>query len=131
MHSSVRERVRLRADHRCEYCRLPQAVIFFAFHIEHIRARQHGGNDDPENLALACPFCNRYKGPNLTSIDPETNQTTELFNPRVHSWKDHFATKGSVIVGQSPIGRATAKLLQMNSSRQIEIRAELIATGAW
>jgi len=43
------------------------------FHVEHIVSRQHGGTDDPSGPALACDRCNAYKGPNLTSIDPDTN----------------------------------------------------------
>src|SRR6202035_5587940 len=46
-------------DHPCEYCLLPQdAEPFFAYHVEHIVARQHGRSDDHENLALACYHCN-------------------------------------------------------------------------
>ena len=69
MNNALREFVRQRANNRCEYCLLPQsAAAFFRFHIEHIRARQHGGEDVEENLALACPDCNARKGPNLTSV---------------------------------------------------------------
>jgi hypothetical protein len=43
--------IRERASHRCEYCRLPQdAEPFFAYHVEHIVARQHGGSDDGANF---------------------------------------------------------------------------------
>jgi hypothetical protein len=35
-----------------------------------------------ENLAWACHRCNYYKGPNLTSIDRETQAIVPLFNPR-------------------------------------------------
>ena len=63
MEASLRELLRRRATHRCEYCHLPQAAApFLTFHIEHIRARQHGGDDDSSNLALACPDCNAHKG---------------------------------------------------------------------
>ena len=56
----------------CEYCRLPQAASrIVRFHIEHIIARQHGGRSEPDNLALACGFCNFHKGPNIAGIDPE------------------------------------------------------------
>ena len=54
----------------------------FTFHIEHIRAKQHGGTDDLTNLVLACNRCNRAKGPNLSSVDPTTGQVVRLFNPR-------------------------------------------------
>lgn len=130
MDARTRRLVRERARERCEYCRLPHAASpFLAFHIEHIRARQHGGQDDPANLALACPGCNRFKGPNLSSIDPETGQLAPLFNPRLHVWHDHFAFEGVVIVGRTPVGRATVQLLNMNEERRVEVRAELDARG--
>jgi hypothetical protein len=44
-------------------------------------AQQHHGGSDEVNLALACHFCNRHKGPNLTGIDPTTGELTRLFNP--------------------------------------------------
>ena len=43
MDAAVRQLVWHRAGDRCEYCRLPQAAApAFTFHVEHIRARQHG-----------------------------------------------------------------------------------------
>jgi 5-methylcytosine-specific restriction endonuclease McrA len=91
MDAATRQLVRDRANHRCEYCRLPQeAAPFFTFHIEHIRARKHGGRDEPQNLALACPDCNRFKGTDLRTVDPDTDQETAIFSPRIHSWDDHF-----------------------------------------
>ncbi len=57
MEAALRELVRRRASHRCEYCFLPQAsALFLTFHIDHITARQHGGDDDATILALACPL---------------------------------------------------------------------------
>ena len=64
-----------------------------SFHIEHIVSRQHGSTDAPDALALACDRCNAYKGPNLTSIDPETNAVVPLFSPREDIWGDHFASR--------------------------------------
>jgi 5-methylcytosine-specific restriction endonuclease McrA len=42
---------------------LPQELSELRFHIEHVIPRQHGGSDDADNLALACPDCNLRKGP--------------------------------------------------------------------
>jgi 5-methylcytosine-specific restriction endonuclease McrA len=82
MDQTLREAVRQRAGNACEYCRMPQeATPLIAFHVEHIVSRQHGGNDDPAGLALACDRCNAYKGPNI-GIDPETGAVTALFHPR-------------------------------------------------
>jgi 5-methylcytosine-specific restriction endonuclease McrA len=110
---------------------LPQAAApFLTFHIEHIRARQHGGNDDLSNLALACPDCNAYKGPNLTSIDPETRQVVALFNPRQDIWSDHFSLEGPTILARTPTGRATVRLLSMNEPSRVEMRWRLQEAGA-
>ena len=69
MDERLRQIVRERADHRCEYCCLPKsAEPFFAYHVEHIIARQHGGRDDSEILALACYHCNAHKDPNLSGL---------------------------------------------------------------
>ena len=92
------------------------------FHVEHIKARQHGGSDDPNNLALACGHCNRHKGPNLTGIDPETDQIVPLFNPRQDSRSEHFALDGIFFVGLTPTGRATVHVLAMNSEEQLRRR---------
>ena len=63
MDAATRAFVRQRAGNCCEYCGLPQeSEAFFTFHIEHIVARQHGGGDGAENLALACYHCNLHKG---------------------------------------------------------------------
>ena len=55
MDASVQDLVRRRADNRCEYCLLRQEYSELTHHIEHIVAKQHGGRDDIDNLALACP----------------------------------------------------------------------------
>ena len=128
MDAATRQLVRQRASSRCEYCRMPQdATPFLAFHVEHIRARQHLEDDSPDNLALACPHCNFHKGPNLTSIDLATNDVVELFNPRQQLWDDHFALDGARNVGRTPTGRVTSRLLQMNSDAQVKIRERLLA----
>ena len=77
MDAELRQRVKERAAHRCEYCRLRQRdEDETPFHVEHITARQHGGTDDGENLALACCWCNALKGPNLSGLDPDTSAQT-------------------------------------------------------
>ncbi len=102
---------------------MPQdATPLISFHIEHIVSRQHGGSDEPHSLALACDRCNAYKGPNLTSIDPDSNAIVTLFNPRQDTWEDHFALRGGRITGLTPKGRATVRLLNMNAPRRVELR---------
>lgn len=126
MDAATRELVRRRAGQQCEYCRLPQAAVSFApFHVEHVVARQHGGGDDPTNLALACNRCNLHKGPNLTAIDPEKGAVVPLFDPRRQSWEEHFRLEGGEIIGLTPTGRATVRLLNMNAKHRVQLRATL------
>ncbi len=130
MDDALRSLVRHRAGGACEYCRLPQAASpFVRFHVEHIVARQHGGPTEPDNLALACSFCNFHKGPNIAGLDSETGQLVPLFHPRRDRWTDHFAWEGALVVGRTPVGRATAQLLAMNDWQRVEVRENLHAHG--
>ena len=122
--------VRIRADNRCEYCRLPQvAAPFLTFHIEHIQAKQHVQDDSPNNLALACPDCNRFKGPNLTTLDSQTREIVLLFHPRKDRWEDHFEFLGYFIRGLTSVGIATERLLKFNSDERVEMRSEIHDAG--
>ncbi len=128
--ANTRQFVRQRAGNVGEYCHIPQeATPAISFHVEHMIARQHGGGDDPDLLALACDRCNAYKGPNLVSIDPVTGDVVPLFNPREDAWTDHFALQAGEIVGLTPTGRATARLLNMNAPRRVELREEWLDEG--
>jgi hypothetical protein len=99
------------------------------FQIEHIVARQHGGDDEPSNLALACHHCNLHKGPNLTGIDVQTGQIVPLFHPRQQTWDDHFSRQGTQILGISAVGRATVAVLAMNDRERVKLRSVLLARG--
>jgi hypothetical protein len=123
---SLRSLVRERAGEVCEYCRLPQASSSYVrFQIEHIIAIQHRGSDEAGNLAFACGYCNRHKGPNIAGIDPETGQLSPLFHPRQVTWGQHFKWDGTTIVGTTPVGRATVAVLGMNDWQRVELRENL------
>src|SRR3989304_5901791 len=127
MRERTRESIRRRAKRRCGYWRLPDEAERWPFHVEHIVARQHGGNDRLENLCWACNRCNLRKGTNLSSIDPETGQRAEIFDPRRHRWAEHFVVRGARIIGLTPSGRFAVGFLQINDQRRVELRQELIA----
>jgi hypothetical protein len=126
MDHATREAVRKRALGRCEYCQLPEEGSgLLPFHVEHVRATQHRGTDALDNLCYACSRCNHFKGPNVATYDPETDELVRLFDPRRDVWDDHFRREGPVIAGATPMGRATVELLQMNERRRLELRASL------
>lgn len=129
MDVATRDLVRRRADNRCEYCQIAQEHSELTHHVEHIVAKQHGGSDEAENLALACHRCNFRKGPNLTGIDPLSGEVAPLFHPRRHEWNNHFRLRGVYIEGVTHIGRATVQVLAMNVARRLELRTKLRERG--
>jgi hypothetical protein len=54
MNRALLRQVWQRAQHCCEYCRMPQAFDDATFEIDHIIARKHGGPTVARNLALSC-----------------------------------------------------------------------------
>jgi hypothetical protein len=131
MEESRKRQVRERASNRCEYCLLPQEFHDLKFHIEHVVARQHREDDSIGNLALACDRCNLHKGTNLSSVDPETGDHVAIFSPRADAWNIHFAMIGSEIVGLTPCGRATVRLLNFNAERRLLLRRRLMDEGVY
>jgi hypothetical protein len=123
MDRQTRQLVRERAGNQCEYCQLPQRLSPVAqLQIEHIIPRKHGGGDHHENLALACIDCNLAKSSNLAGIDAATGQTVLLFNPRAQRWDEHFAWQGALVIGLTPVGRATIQVLNMNDDDRQQVR---------
>jgi hypothetical protein len=115
--------VAARALHRCEYCRAPEVVFNLAFEVEHIVPPGAGGGEDGANLALACRSCNVFKSDSIDAVDPLTHTSVRLFSPRLDRWDQHFRSLPTgEIEGLTEIGRATAALLRMNTSVQINAR---------
>ena len=86
------------------------------FPLDHIHLKSLGGSRTLDNLALACPWCNGFKGDSVSDRDEVSGRKTRLFNPRIDVWKDHFRWSRNRlrILAKSDIGRATIHRLQMN-----------------
>lgn len=131
MPAPLRNTVRLRAASCCEYCLIHEDDVFESHEADHIIAEQHDGPTTPENLAFACWDCNRRKGPNLSSVDPDSGEVVRLFDPRRNQWSEHFRLDGFRIVPVTPIGRATIALLRLNSPARLSVRATLHQIGRY
>lgn len=127
----LRQFVIQRAKERCEYCLLPQTVSTIPYQIDHIISKQHGGTDDDYNLALCCPVCNRYKGPNIATLDPDTRDFIGFFNPRQHNWGEHFRIERGVIMGLTLQGQATVTIFRLNEPLRVTERLNLIKLGLY
>jgi hypothetical protein len=127
----LRQLVFERAEGRCEYCLLPQSVAAHKHEPDHIIPRQHDGETTADNLALACARCNRYKGYNVGSFDPETGELVPFYNPRTQEWSAHFRLEGAVIHPLTPAGRVTVKMLHLNDTDRVEERQRLIEVNLY
>ena len=112
---------------------MPASGHLGSFHVDHIIARQHGGQTGTENLALACLHCNQHKGPNIAGSDPESGEIVPLFHPRRDRWGDHFEWNGVDLTGKTTIGRATIQVLAINDPgfRAVRIALRDEAFNSW
>ena len=124
--TGLRKLVIERAKNRCEYCLLPQSVSLHKHEPDHIVPLQHGGQTDADNLTLSCMRCNRYKGPNVGSFDPETGNLVPFFNPRTQDWANHFELDGAIIRPRTAEARVTVKIFRMNDEDRVLERQSLI-----
>lgn len=129
--AELRRRVAETARHRCGYCLTSQRVVGPLLEIDHIVPEAHGGSSEEENLFLACPMCNGHKSDKLSGVDPDTGEMVRLFHPRLDVWTDHFewAEGGASILGKTPVGRATARSLQVNHPDMIAVRRLWVLAG--
>jgi HNH endonuclease len=92
-----------------------------------------GGRDDETNLWLACPICNGHKSDKTTAIDPKTNESLALFNPRTQNWFEHFrwSEDGIHIIGLTPIGRATVVALHLSDDPDALLVRSFWVVAGW
>ena len=120
-----------RAKGCCEYCRSQVRFAMQSFSVEHIVPRSRGGKTEFENLALACQGCNNHKYTKTKGSDPVNGEIVPLYHPRLQRWREHFAwDEGCVlIIGLTPVGRATVRALCLNRDGLINLRRVLYITG--
>jgi hypothetical protein len=127
----LRRSVAEAAKHRCGYCLTAQEFTAMPMHVEHIIPLAAGGSSTEENLWLACPLCNGYKGSQVDAVDPATMARVPLFNPRQQPWHEHFrwSTDGIEIIGQTAVGRATVVALKLNNEFLTRARRRWVLAG--
>jgi hypothetical protein len=101
------------------------------FTVDHVIPRTRGGGDDLANLALCCYVCNPLKSDRTEAPDPKTGKLVALFNPRRRRWSAHFrwSDDGLLIIGTTPVGRATVEALRLNRPSLLIARETWVQSG--
>lgn len=128
--NKMRQQIAIRANFRCEYCRLPEIDSYYGFQCDHIISWRHKGLTNLENLAFACLDCNRNKGTDLGTIISGSPTIVRFYNPRIDDWDEHFEMQETGLIEPiSEIGTATVQFLDINHPDRIIERQLLIRLG--
>jgi hypothetical protein len=131
--ATLRREVVRRAGETCEYCLIHQDDALLGCAVDHILSQKHGGRTELNNLALSCTLCNRRKGTDIASVVPETRRVVALFDPRTHSWNEHFRLSGDFLTvhPRTEVGIVTVRLLGLNDFYRQAERALLREEGRY
>ena len=69
------------------------------------------------------------QSPDTSTVDRLLEELEPLFNPRKDRWSDHFEWDGCLLLGISPMARATIDVLGINRGDRVEFRRSLIDEG--
>jgi hypothetical protein len=127
----LQRQLREQFNNSCAYCHTLEALTATTFEFEHIQPLSLNGVTNFENLCLACPSCNRFKGIRQRSRDPLTQEEVNLFHPLQQQWHEHFkwSNDATKLLGRSPTGRATVEALKINRLAVIKLRQLWITLG--
>ncbi|MDM8559632.1 HNH endonuclease [Candidatus Parabeggiatoa sp. HSG14] len=127
----LRRQVRAEVGQRCGYCQSTEVITGIPLEVEHIIPESLGGKTVQENLWLACHSCNKFKGNRIQFADPLTKKMIPFFNPRTQNWSKHFHWNldGTLIIGDTPNGRATIEALRLNNEYVVKARCAWVIAG--
>jgi hypothetical protein len=125
----TRKEVAQRANHKCEYCKVHTDDMFLSFELDHIHPSKHGGTNEIENLAFACPHCNQHKRSDFATMIG--SEVVRLFNPRIDTWAEHFKVEEGEIEPKSKVGEASIKIFRFNEPDRVILRQLLTRVGRY
>jgi len=80
---------------KCEWC--TASILRQAFEVDHIISLSNGGGNTADNLAVACPDCNRRKASKHPArFAQETVSRTGIITPLIQRVLDHFGLQATV-----------------------------------
>jgi len=109
--AEIREQVRQRANHTCEFCGVTEADTGGKLTVDHFQPLAKGGDDSLENLVYCCARCNQYK----LDYWPTHPDDPMLWNPRHESASRHFLElDDGTMYPLTATGAFTLKRLRLN-----------------
>ena len=101
-------------------------ALFFRFWPRYATPNENGARSK-----LAYPNCNLSKAIATAAVDPKTGEEVPLFNPRTQVWIEHFewVDNYALVLGVTPIGRATESRFKMNRPRMVLTRQRWVQAG--
>jgi len=87
--------------------------------------------NDRRSRCQRCFYCNSFKGPNISGVDPDSGQIVPLYNPRVQMWSRHFQWDGPKLIGKTRSGRVTIYVLNINHEFAVAVRQSLMEEGVF
>lgn len=117
--NQLRDRVAEQARHRCGYCLTSEDVVGFAMEMDHLIPQVLGGLTVEENLWLACPACNGFKGHRISARDPETvslSGCSILVNRSGKSTSSGWSRAVESSAGRPSVGRPSRRFASIGRS---------------
>ena len=117
----------------CAFCRIHVPLACVPMHREHIvyKNKHPQWTFLPENLCVACPSCNEYKGTTEVLVDPQTSTYPnvgdgfKIIHPLYDRYSDHIELLGGVLYrGKTDKGVFTIEKCHLHRVGLAEERAD-------
>lgn len=101
----LRQDMYKKQNKRCAFCRIHVPIACVPMHREHIvfKDKHPQWMFLPENLCVACPCCNEFKGTTEVLVDPVTKTYPKIgdgfkiIHPRYDRYSDHIELIGGIL----------------------------------
>ncbi len=117
----------------CAFCRIHVPLACVPMHREHIvyKNKHPQWTFLPENLCVACPSCNEYKGTTEVLVDPQTDTYPnvgdgfKIIHPLYDRYSDHIELLGGILYrGKTDKGAFTIEKCHLYRVELAEERAD-------
>ena len=133
-YSDYRQEIEEDCKNRCVYCDVTvQEHAYEGMQLDHFRPEKHFPTlaNDPRNLVLACPKCNRFKWHywpcERDTGAPSHDDHVGFIEPFSERYGDYFSVQSNgTLEGKKPPATYMIELLRLNRNARIQVRRRRI-----